>query len=348
MTNAETETPRSILVIRRDNIGDLLCTTPLLSALRERYPQAWIGVLANRYNAPVLAGNPDIDACFAYQKAKHRNTGESRLGVWWRTWRLLAELRAKRIDYAIIASSGFQSSALRFARLVRPRHVLGYGLPGQGIDHLLAAELAHDGHEVEATLRLLQPMGIAASPGPMRLSANKPVLEGIARRPEIGRLPRPLVGLHLSARKPRQRWPEERFVELARQLVRNHGVGIVLMWAPGSANDPQHPGDDEKAERVLAALDGLPVAPVATRTLEELIAALSLCDRVVLADGGAMHIAAALGKPVVCFFGNSDASRWHPWGVPYELLQKDSRDVCDISVDEALAAYARLASNAGA
>ena len=79
-----------------------------------------------------------------------------------------------------------------------------------------------------------------------------------------------------------------------------------------------------------------------TEHLSELIAGLSLCDAAVLSDGGAMHVAAGLGKPLVCFFGNSPAERWHPWGVPYELLQKPSRDVSDIRVDEAAAAFGRL------
>ena len=55
-----------------------------------------------------------------------------------------------------------------------------------------------------------------------------------------------------------------------------------------------------------------------------------------------MHLAAALKKPIVCLFGNSDAGRWRPWGVPYELLQPASRNVADISVDQVLAAYDRL------
>ena len=55
-----------------------------------------------------------------------------------------------------------------------------------------------------------------------------------------------------------------------------------------------------------------------------------------------MHIAAALGKPILCFFGDSDAARWHPWGVPYRLLQPESRDVTDISVAAALQAFREL------
>jgi len=78
------------------------------------------------------------------------------------------------------------------------------------------------------------------------------------------------------------------------------------------------------------------------RDLGELIAGLSLCERVVCSDGGAMHLAAALGKPIVCLFGRSDAARWHPFGVRYELLQPASLEVRDISVSSVAAALERL------
>ena len=79
-----------------------------------------------------------------------------------------------------------------------------------------------------------------------------------------------------------------------------------------------------------------------TTTLRQLIAGISLCDQFICSDGGAMHIAAGLGKPLVCFFGDSSAEQWHPWGVPHVLLQPDSRDVADISVTEVLQAYQRV------
>ena len=69
-----------ILVIRRDNIGDLVCTTPLISALRLRYPRAHIAALVNTYNRQVLEGHPDLDAVYAYAKAKHRLPGAERGG----------------------------------------------------------------------------------------------------------------------------------------------------------------------------------------------------------------------------------------------------------------------------
>jgi heptosyltransferase-3 len=74
---------------------------------------------------------------------------------------------------------------------------------------------------------------------------------------------------------------------------------------------------------------------------------------VVCSDGGAMHIAAALGKPILCFFGKSDKTRWYPWKASYVLLQPPSLNVADIGVDEAAHAFDQLLArparkNAGA
>jgi len=175
---------------------------------------------------------------------------------------------------------------------------------------------------------------------------NKGIADGIRRQFPAGLRDGtgPVVALHISARKEKQRWPVARFAELAHRLHAAHGARFLVFWSPGDENNPFHPGDDGKAARLLDTLKDLPAAPVHTGHLSELIAGLSLCDVAVLSDGGAMHVAAGLGKPLVCFFGNSPAERWHPWGVPYELLQKPSRDVSEISVDEAADAFARLMS----
>ncbi len=319
-----------ILVIRRDNIGDLICTTPLLSALRQAYPQAWIGVMANAYNAPILEGNPDINAFFAYRKAKHRAANESRLGVWAATAALIWRLRRMRFDLVLCASPG----ARRFARLLGTRRII-------------EADRSGNGHETEITSRLLAELGLNTKPGALTLRPNAARLDQLRSDLKLGQNERCLA-VHLSARKPRQRWPIDRHAALIRRVL-SEGLAtrILLFWAPGAADDPLHPGDDDKAAQLLHTLDGLPVTAVPTHTLETLVAGLSFANMVLCSDGGAMHVAAGLRKPIVCFFGNSSATRWHPWGIPYELLQKPSQDVTDISVDEAVTAYCRLLDRIG-
>lgn len=320
------ETPR-ILVIRRDNIGDLLCTTPLIAALRARYPRAWIAALVNSYNAPVLAGNPHLDAIYAYDKGKHLAGFGTKLQALARRLYLIRELRRQKIDVAVLAAAGRQHSAERFARLCGARQVIGHeSLPSpEGLQ------------EAEVVFRLAPRLGLHGEPPAMTLLPDAALAGKSAELVPAGQ--GPLIGLHISARKPPQRWPVERYAELAQRLHAEAGARFLLFWAPGSAADSKHPGDDEKAAALAARLAGLPMAPMPTHSLDELIAGLSLCDSVICSDGGAMHVAAALGKPLVCFFGNSDPVRWRPWGVPHQVLQAPSRDVAEISVEQALAAW---------
>jgi ADP-heptose:LPS heptosyltransferase len=81
---------------------------------------------------------------------------------------------------------------------------------------------------------------------------------------------------------------------------------------------------------------------VPTPDLATLIAALSLARQVVCPDGGAMHLAAGLGKPVVALFGDSPVERWKPWGVPHQVVRPDSRDLKDLPLAPVLAALASL------
>ncbi len=324
--------PSSFLVVRRDNIGDLVCTTPLIAALRQRYPQSWIGTLVNSYNAPVLAGNSDLDRVYAYTKLKHRAPGQSWLGSIAERLGMILELRRRKIHTVILAAPGSQASAERFARWVVPQQVL-------------RADPARGGHEVERIMSCLPAWGSLLPDAVPCLVVAGPqqVQKLIAALPPVLRdTDGPLVALHISARKPSQRWPASRFAELARQLHLRWQARFLLFWSPGAADDPRHPGDDHKAAEILALTGDLPMHPIATSHLEELVAGLSLADRVVCSDGGAMHLAAGLGKPLVCFFGKSSAERWHPWGVPYQLLQPDSLDVSDIGVEAVVAAFAKL------
>lgn len=337
-----------ILVIRRDNIGDLVCTTPVFRALRARFPRALICALVNSYNLPVLENNSDIDQAFAYMKAKHRPRGKSLLSVYWGKLRLMLQLRRMRFDHVILAGPGLQERSLNFARMIGARHIVGFTDEAKSGSRLVDIGVTYRpvpprAHEVEDTFRLLSALGIAGTPPPLRIEVS-PAMQAAAhdqlrRHGHAGA--GPVIGVHISARKPSQRWPVARFTDLITRLRRD-GATVLLFWSPGDASNPLHPGDDAKAKEIMDAVNDPGLIPRPTQELGELIAGLSLCERVICSDGGAMHIAAGLGKPIACFFGKSEAHRWHPWGVPYVVLQKDSLEVSDISVDEAWAAFKTL------
>jgi ADP-heptose:LPS heptosyltransferase len=333
----------SILIIRRDNIGDLVCTTPLISALRRRYPQAHIAALVNTYNRQVLEGHPDLDVVYAYAKAKHRLPGQSRMAVYWDRFVLMRKLRARRFDYALLAAPDPGASALRLARWIAPAHVAGYAESTGLVDLAMPRSAAAAVHEVEHVFRLARLFGIEGAPGKASMAVAADARGRAIAALGMRNPGRKLIAVHISARKASQRWPVERYAGLMCALGTE--ADFLLLWSPGAADHPQHPGDDAKAQAVVDAAGNLPLTAYPTRELRDLAAALSLADTVICSDGGAMHIAAALGKPILCFFGDSDAVRWHPWGVPYRLLQPESRDAADISLDAALRALRELQQN---
>jgi ADP-heptose:LPS heptosyltransferase len=324
-----------ILVVRRDNIGDLVCTTPLISALRTRFPDAWLGALVNSYNAPVLAGNGDLSKVFAYTKLKHLDAGQS-------AWRLLGarfsdlwRLRRMKLDSVVLATTSNSARTQRLAGWLAPATIIGYDA---------ALERAMQGrHEVERVFALAGRFGIEGPIPPLKVVPDPAEVERAAAAFPAG--PGPRIAVHVSARRRAQRWPAERFAALIARLHAAHGARCMLLWAPGAADHPQHPGDNEKSARIRALLGADSNAVFyPTTTLPALIGALAACDGAILPDGGAMHLAAALGKPVVALFGDSPVARWRPWGVPHRVLCPLSRDVNDISLEDVEAAYASLAA----
>jgi len=320
-----------ILIIRRDNIGDLVCTTPLITALRQRFAEGWLGALVNTYNAPVLDGNPDLDSVFVYTKAKHRSQDESLPGILWRRLVMMHRLRQMRLDDVILAATSPQPRGVKLARWLKPKRIIGFG-DVRGLD--VALPLDHQGrHEVEDVFRVASIYGIDGPPPACR------VMPPLAA-PRAGGF---TVGIHISARKPSQRWPANRFAETIRAIAAQGPVRFMLLWSPGSEDNPLHPGDDRKALEILGKVgSGATVMARPTQALPELSAALAECSVLICADGGAMHLGAGLGLPIVCLFGQSGATRWHPWGVPYRLLQKPSFDVSDIGVDDVVSAFNAL------
>lgn len=327
-----TKSPR-ILVIRRDNIGDLVCTTPLIRALREQLPGAYIAALVTRYNMAVLSENPDIDALFSYTKAKHLEQGESQIAILWDRLVTIWKLRRQRFDW-ILLPGGPQRSSLRFAKMIGAKRVLVRD----------SEDTVGGPHHVEQCAHQLVRMGLEFQTPAARLTPDVQLAAEIRKSlPAEWNLRKgPIIALHLSARKPSQRWSVENFVSLARRLHEEIDAKFLLLWSPGSADNPTHPGDDEKAAAALEATDGLPVHPVTTRRLEELIATLSLTDAIICSDGGTMHLAAALGKSMVTLFGDSDPEHWGPWQVPHVTFHKPSREVSDITVDEVVTAFLTL------
>jgi ADP-heptose:LPS heptosyltransferase len=244
---------------------------------------------------------------------------------------ILWTLRRRRLDLAILATGAQDVRGERFAKQVSPLRIVASDSPGPGQ------------HEVERAFTAARRLGIEGPIPPLRILPNAVALASAGKAIRQAGLKRPLIGVHISARRPAQRWSARQFAQLTDAMRERFNADTLLFWSPGAENHPQHPGDDAKAKELMGTVrNSTALLPYPTAELPTLIAGFAQCDAVVCSDGGAMHIAAALGKPIACFFGDSPVERWRPWGVRHVVLKAPSCKVEDVTVGQALDAIGGL------
>ncbi|MBI5562248.1 MAG: glycosyltransferase family 9 protein [Deltaproteobacteria bacterium] len=340
---------KSVIFIRRDNIGDLVCTTPAIRALRLRWPRARIAALVNSYNADVILNNPDVDEVYVYEKWKHSG-GKGRTGVWFNNLKEIRRIRAASFDAAIGCSYAWSARLARYTFATGAKERIGIS-PERGSSicyNRPVAPPASPMHEVEAMMRLVSALGVTgAAPSLVLRPGATDADEASGRLRDAGaREGERLIAFHISSRRSQNKWPRERFRELGDMIQSAFDCRILLLWSPGAGNNPLHPGDDQDAEWLASSMKKKPVS-YRTERLGELIAALSLADCVVCCDGGAMHIAAGLGKPILTIWGTTGVRRWSPWGVPHIILKKGG-SAAEVNAAEAFEAFNKLREAWGA
>lgn len=304
---------RKILVIEIWLIGDVVLVTPLLQALRARFPHSRIALLAKPHAEELLRNSGLADEIITFDFPWTANKGKYRPSRYDRRAlaSLIGRLRGEKFDLTIDCRMDVRSNVVAFATGA-PRRI-GYDFGGGSYlltDALPAAPDDH--HKVDDWLALLQPIdkgGWVQNAVSHALTEKfKPRLrvtpderaEAARRLRSLGFLEEDLIiGIHPGASQPRRRWPLEDFAWVADSLLARHsGKSLVFL-------DPENYG-----ERMALQSD----ARFLSTTLRELMATLTHCDVLICSDSGPMHIADALGVPVVGVFTTGNPV-WHrPFG----------------------------------
>jgi ADP-heptose:LPS heptosyltransferase len=322
-------TARAVLVVRPDRIGDVMLTTPVFTALRHAWPDARVGALVRPIVAPLLEGNPDVDAVvLEHGQPLGELTRELRAGGWGTS--LHCFLTPRTVLAATLAGIPLRvGPASKLAALLLNRRV---------VQHRSRSAR----HEADYNLELLQPLGIPFARYPTRLVLSDAEREGGRRHlAELGLgRGRPVVGIHPGSGNSAGRWPLDRFAALSDRLVAS-GERVVLTYGPGETDLP-----DAMRAAMRASVPIVRPGGVTLRQMAALIAALGLF---VTNSTGPLHIAVALEVPTVSFFGLTPATRPARWG-PYApghvvLTPPDTGDaetrLDRIPLDAALEACAR-------
>lgn len=286
--------PRSVLVIVTQQIGDVLLTTPLIQAARERWPQARVDVLGFAGTLMPLRGNPAIDELIEVTRERG----------WRPRWALLKRLW-RRYDLALVTQSGDRAqiygwvAARERSSLVPPA--------GSGRAWKLAITRhplvgARDRHAVLEKLMLLSPwvaldtLSVSLTPPPRApLPAE---FAGLRRSPS--------VVVHVPSMWRYKQWPVEHYRVVIEALLREG----VQVWLTGAGND-----NDRALTRGLLELGAAPdlidvVGRLDFGQLSELLAGV---DAYLGPDTSITHLAAAVGTPSVTLFGPTPPTEWGPW-----------------------------------
>ncbi|MBK8020394.1 MAG: WecB/TagA/CpsF family glycosyltransferase [Chloroflexi bacterium] len=293
------------LIVQLADIGDLVNSTPALSALRETHPTAHIALLTTRHAAPILEGTGLVDEIILFDKhAFDRLSALARPPNLAAALKLSARLRRGRYDTVIFLHHfSTRFGALKFAALAcsagAQRRIglqngrapfLTEGVPDLGFGAK---------HQAQYWLDLVALAGADAVPRPARIVAG--MGDAVPLPPKSGRL-RIAVHAGSGGYSLARRWEPERFATVADHLVESRDAEIMLVGGKG---------DDSAA--VQEAMRHTPLNLAGVTTLAQLADVLRTCDLFIGSDSGVMHIAAAAGAPVLAVFGPSNADAWSPW-----------------------------------
>lgn len=294
----EIEDVRSILVIGAGGIGDVLMKTPMLSTLRSVFPRALITMFTSP-GAPssILGGDPSIDEIVAVGSGESLDAGRP-LEI----LSYLRMLRGRRFDMTLTTYIGLSFRGAVFSYVIGAPIRVGYNKNGQGLLYNWRVEV--DGsaarHTVEHNLDLLRALGIEV--GHPRLAIH--LRDDELRAAEVNLVSHGvdqtgfLVGMHVgSGSLSFKRWSPERFGKVAARLEVGYGARVMLVG--GKEEIPL-------VEQVAALADSSPIDFVGKLSIRETAAVISQCDLFVSNDTGLMHVAVALGVPVVAIFGPTD------------------------------------------
>jgi lipopolysaccharide heptosyltransferase II len=346
--------PRRILVRGVNWLGDAVMTTPALQRLRERFPEAHIALLTPEKLAGLWFDHPSLNAALTFASGAT-------------PWSIARRLLAERFDTAVVLPNSPRSALepwlaripvrLGYGRpwrnwfLTHPlsprpgrhrmrkrtageiRRLVGHGEPPAPGEHRTPAEAGPLAHQIHEFLHLVAALGADSVPVPPHLFVAPGEIEAIAShfglpapaRPGAPRLPTspgPLLGLNPGAEYgPAKRWPLESFVAAAAEIQKRTGCAWIIF---GGKSDVRIASTIHSALHTPRST----VLNLAGQTsLRQLMALLKLCRLLLSNDTGPMHVAAALGTPVVVPFGSTSPELTGP-GLPgdrrHHLLQANA------------------------
>lgn len=303
----------NILIVNPFGIGDVLFTTPLIHSLKDSFPKSKLGFLCNKRSSPLLRSNPFVDEIFIYERDDFKQLlSVSRL-EWLKGFSsFIRQIKMARFDLAIDLS--LSSNFGFFLWLAGIKKRVGYNYKNRGFYLTKSVKLSgyEDKHVVEYYNGLLELAGIEPKYQDLELylrDEDRQFAESIFKEHHIDNSA-PVIALSAGGgaswgvEAKIKRWPEEKFALLVNKIIEKYKLTVIIL------------GDLKESDLLLnieTGLQGKAINLAGRTTLTQSAAIINGADLFIGNDGGLLHIAVALKRKTISFFGPVDPRVYGPY-----------------------------------
>ncbi|HGJ66844.1 TPA: glycosyltransferase family 9 protein [bacterium] len=296
-----------ILIIRTDGIGDVLNSTPAISALRQTYQNAHISIVVKPHGAEILSNNPDIDEIIVYNP---KTDDKGLIGK----IKFLKRLGLGNYDATIVLHNSSMGNLMAYASRAKIR--IGRKSESKGFSNTLTHWVNnHDPkgtkHEIDRNIDIVNLLNVKSVSKQLKFyltDGEKEYAERFLHDHAFAdekKAENPifhLVGMHPGGSSYDKLWTPDGFIEIADRLVGEFNARIMLFGGPNEVKLVQNITDNIT----------YPIITAFGVSLRQFASLLNRCSLFICNDSGPMHIASALNIPTIAIFGPTDYVRWRP------------------------------------
>ncbi|RMH68813.1 MAG: lipopolysaccharide heptosyltransferase family protein [Gemmatimonadetes bacterium] len=326
------EKPYTLLLLRPARIGDLLVSTPVIRAIWSHYPHFTLDMLLGEKNAQLLSADTHLRQIFVYRKNPFR------------IWQLIVTLRRQRYDVIIDLGHDRSTTVAILMQLLRAPYRISLAKKTDYAANIVVPQqiTPQEGHMIQVLGQLM--LALDDSFDMTTLRPYYPLSEqrqqwATRQRQQFGQAVERLIAVNISASSPTRFWGVENFIQLSRLLLDNDPqCGVWLLHAPS---------DQAQANQILIGVgsERCQLSPP-TPHIDDFAALIHCSDVLLSPDTSAIHFASALGIPTVGLFQTKN-TQWHPFGVPYRVVETAADTLAAIPVEEVFGATRQLMQQCG-
>ena len=314
--NKKIKEPKKIIIIQTAKLGDMVCTTPMFRAVKEKYPKAKVLVIGNRVNKEILGGNTDVDGYLVYENS---------------FWKLLKKIKNEKADFACDTNPNLVGLALLYLAgvplIASPVIENGFSPVETRLYKILRKFVVAVPHRMgnyapREYLRLLEPLGIFSENTKKHLFYSKQAESKIKKFFDENNIKAEndfLVGISPSVGNKIKEWNLNNFVKLADYISSHYRAKIVIIGGGNETGRATEMAEFLNPETQFVNTDGL-------FSLDELKALIQRLSLFISVDTGPIYIAEAFDVPTIDIIGPMDENEQPPRGEKRKIVKLENRE----------------------